>query len=338
MALRLTKQQRDEIQYLRDHQHYSRRDIEDIMWKDHSVLLREYNRNKKRWWVYDPKLAQQKTYLRNRNKKKQCKIIRMCNSLEDYVLEKLEIWRSPECVAGRWNDVERAIYQLKYKYLLPLTSWSSIRRYIHSRYGYRIKDHMIWHGKLKKNRRKPKREKRTWGKIKHRIFIDKRPLIVSKPATIGHFECDFIESIRWDKTVFLTLVDKFSRLKIAIKLPNKESKLVLKTLKYLIKKYDIKSITFDNDNGFALHYLLWIPTYFCHTYSSREKGQIEEWNGEYRDFFSKKTEFKNITQEEIDQVTDYLNNKPFKCLKYYTPNEIWEQEIVKQKTIYLADK
>jgi IS30 family transposase len=80
-------------------------------------------------------------------------------------------------------------------------------------------------------------------------------------------------------------------------------------------------MTFDNDNWFARHYALWIPTYFCHTYSSREKWQVENANRGYRKFFPKKTELKNISQKDLDLATDYLNNLPMKCLSYLTPRE-----------------
>jgi len=327
MALRLTKWQRDEIHYLRDHQHYSWRKIEFAMGVDHSVLLREYNRNKKRGWVYDPILAQQKTYQRNHFKKKQCKTIRMCNALEDYILEKLEWWRSPECIAGRWNAIDKDMHQTSIKLQLPTITWITIRRYIHSKYGYWIKDYMIYNKLLKHRKQKPSREKRTWGKILNRTFIDLRPLLFSQPKTIWHFECDFIVSKRWDSTVVMTLIDKFSRLKVAVKLPSRDSVVVFDALVELINKYHILSITFDNDTWFALHYLLWIPTFFCHTYSSREKWQVERGNRWYRIFFPKGTILSQVNQEDINKASKILNDTPMKCLKYKTPNEIWKQEL-----------
>lgn len=301
------------------------------MWVDHSVVLREYNRNKKRWWVYDPKLAQQKTYIRNHYKKKQCKTIRICNILEEYVLEKLEYWWSPECIAGRWNNIERLHQQTASKTLLPTTSWVSIRRYIHSKYGYWIKDYMIHNKLLKHWQKKPKREKRTGWKITKRVFIDVRPLLYSHPTSIGHFECDFIVSKRWDNTVVMTLIDKFSRLKVAVKLSSRDSIEVFEALEKIIYKYNILSLTFDNDNGFALHHKLWIPTFFCHTYSSREKGQVENGNRWYRIFFPKWTLLSQVSQEEIDKASDILNSTPMKCLLYQTSNEVWKQEIEKHK-------
>jgi len=54
----------------------------------------------------------------------------------------------------------------------------------------------------------------------------------------------------------LTLVDKFSRHKIAYKLESKNSLVIEQKLLDTIKKYQIASMTFDNDLAFAQHYRL----------------------------------------------------------------------------------
>ena len=54
----------------------------------------------------------------------------------------------------------------------------------------------------------------------------------------------------------MTLIDKFSRLKVAVKLSSRDSIEVFETLEDIIYKYNILSLTFDNDNGFALHHKL----------------------------------------------------------------------------------
>lgn len=321
MALRLTSTKRDEIHYLRDEEWYTRRQIEQIMWVDHSVLIREYHRNQKRWWSYDPKYAQIRTKQRTYYKKKQCQKIRMNNALEDYVYAKLEIWWTAEAVAGRRSKHDNKLFNS------TLTiSWASIRRYIDSRYGSYIKFHLIEINRLNTYKKRAKRGKREGGKISNRVFIDLRPRYISHPITIWHYECDFIVSTKWDKCVLMTLIDKFSRKTIAIKMDNKNSDEVLKVLKRLVRKYRMKSITFDNDTSFAKHRQLGMPTFFCHTYSSREKWQVELCNRLYRLFFPKWSELQLVNQEKVDEATEYHNNYPMKCLGYLTPNEVFERE------------
>lgn len=322
MASRLTKQQRDEICYLRFEQKYSRREIWKIMWVDFTVLYKEVKRNRTRGWRYNPTIAESKTYYRKHYKKKESKKIRTNDTLENYIIKNLKKWRSPETVAWRRSFVDWSTYNEFTK-----ISWISIRRYIESKYWLATKDFLKANGFYKKRRSKAPRNKREWGKVQHRTFIDKRPEFISKPTNLWHFECDFILWKKWEKDVIMTLIDKFSRFKVAVKLDNKESKNVYNHLLDLIKKLDIKSITFDNDTSFALHYKLGIETYFCHTYSSREKWQIEKWNVWYREFYPKWQSLKQVHQKELDWVSDELNDRPMACLWYYKPIEVWEGKL-----------
>jgi IS30 family transposase len=236
------------------------------------------------------------------------KKMRVFTELEYLVRKLLREWRSPEITALR----------LMFEYKLCL-SGSTIRRYIQSQFGYDIKMHMLEKRLLQKYR---KRNKEKWSRIQHRVSIDARPLCVSSPRTTWHYEVDFIESIKWDKTAILRLIDKYSRRRIAIKLPHKWAKLVKRHLKRCIKKYGIKTMTFDNDLSFWLHWKLGIDTYFCHPYSSREKWLVERSNRQYRKPRPKKTKLKNISQHDIDLYTDNLNHRPMKCLRGRTPFEV----------------
>lgn len=82
----------------------------------------------------------------------------------------------------------------EYKYKL---AGITIRRYVDSRFWYDIKEYLVreWH--LKKYR---KRNVEKWSRIIKRVSIDMRPLYISNPWEVWHYECDFIESIRGDKT------------------------------------------------------------------------------------------------------------------------------------------
>ena len=311
------------------------RKIWSILWRDHSVLSRERKRNKKRWWHYDAEYASKRAKQRTYWKKKQCKTIRLNTELEDYIHKKLQQWRTAEAVAGRWNNIERMKLQ-SIHWELPTTSWPSIRRYIDSIYGSYLKYHLKQLRLLKKYKKKAKRGKRQWWNIQWGVFINERPMIIWMKKERWHCEVDFIESTIWDTTVLLVVIEKMTRMRRAVKLPRADSVLVEKCLQQLIDKQLLLSMTFDNDTSFALHYQLSIPTYFCHTYSSREKWQVERWNRWYRKFFPKKTELKNISQKDIDRASNYLNNYPLKCLGYRTPLE--EYMMVTNKRLEIKTK
>ena len=141
--------------------------------------------------------------------------------------------------------------------------------------------------------------------------------------SFGHYEADLIVWPKGTKAVLLTLTEKASRLKLAYRLPSKSPSEVLKKLHPVIKQFGIKSITFDNWIEFMYHYRLGIPTYFCHPYHSREKGQVEYTNKLYRIFIPKWTDLSKYMQEDIDLITSNLNNRPMVCLDYETPLKIF---------------
>ena len=63
--------------------------------------------------------------------------------------------------------------------------------------------------------------------------------------------------------------------------------------------------------------------YFAHPYSSWERGLNENTNGLIRQYLPKKTDFKKVTQKQIDNVMEKLNNRPRKCLGFKTPNQVF---------------
>ena len=67
-----------------------------------------------------------------------------------------------------------------------------------------------------------------------------------------------------------------------------------------------------------------MKTYHCDPYSSWQKGTNEYHNGLIRRYLPKKTDFSTITQEELDDIVNEINNRPRKVLNYNTPKEVFE--------------
>jgi IS30 family transposase len=90
----------------------------------------------------------------------------------------------------------------------------------------------------------------------------------------------------------------------------------------------IKSITFDNGGEFTQFGLLslqGIHTYFCDPGAPYQKGQLERTNVFLRQFIPKKTDFNNITEQQVEFGNSKINNLPRKCLNFLTPNEAWDK-------------
>ena len=88
----------------------------------------------------------------------------------------------------------------------------------------------------------------------------------------------------------------------------------------------VKTITFDNGLEFAKHgeiaKALDVDIYFAKPYHSWERGTNENTNGLIRQFLPKNRSFDKVTDEEIKDIEDNLNNRPRKVLGYLTPLEV----------------
>jgi IS30 family transposase len=166
------------------------------------------------------------------------------------------------------------------------------------------------------------------GKIKNRVDIDERPDIVEKRSRIGDWEGDTIIG-KGRKGALLTMVERKTLYTVIERLTGKRSDLLAKAaiegMRHLKSK--VKTITFDNGLEFAHHAEigkgLGAEIYFAHPYASWERGTNENTNGLIRQYFPKGTDFNQVTDEQIKQVMDRLNNRPRKTRGCRSPNELF---------------
>lgn len=243
-----------------------------------------------------------------------------------YVIIHLKKKWSPEQIAGRIQlDLNQKI------------SHEAIYQYIYNQV-YRQ-----GHGDLKPNcedlriylRRKRKRRVSKGARRCQRVFkpkgtiIDERPDVVNERQRIGDWESDSVESKDY-KPGINTLVERQTGLVFISKLFDKTSRAtttaIIRRLNYLPLKAK-QTITFDNgtenNNWQELERKTKIKTFFCHPYSSWERGTNENTNGLIREYFPKKTDFTTIPDKEIKKVEHELNNRPRKRLNYKTPLEVF---------------
>lgn len=85
-----------------------------------------------------------------------------------------------------------------------------------------------------------------------------------------------------------------------------------------------KSLSITRDNGIenTHHEETSIPSFFCEPYSSWQKGSIENANKLIRIFFPKGTDFRWVTQGEVDHAIRVINEKPRKILGYRSAIEV----------------
>ena len=105
--------------------------------------------------------------------------------------------------------------------------------------------------------------------------------------------------------------------------------MIKKPEKLKIPRKKKHTITYDNGTEFSEHetteILAQIAIYFANAYHSWERGTNENTNGLLRQYFPKKSLFKNVTQEQIEKAVKLINNRPRKRLNYMTPTEVFRQ-------------
>jgi IS30 family transposase len=197
-------------------------------------------------------------------------------------------------------------------------------------------------GTLHRHLRSQKKQRKRYsgyvrrGQIPNRISIDKRPNIVASKGRFGDWEADTIIGAR-HKGGILSAVERKSKLTRLRKLTTKSAAEMKDNTIELLAPLAAKvhTITVDNGKEFCEHELIAVGLqariYFAHPYSSWERGLNENTNGLVRQYFPKKYEFARITDQDLQQVEDLLNNRPRKTLGYRTPNEVF----FKQRSVAL---
>jgi IS30 family transposase len=197
-------------------------------------------------------------------------------------------------------------------------------------------------GTLYRHLRSQKKQRKRYsgyirrGQIPNRTSIDKRPQIVARKGRFGDWEADTIIGAR-HKGGILSAVERKSKLTRLRKLASKgAAEMKDKTVALLGPlAAQVHTITVDNGKEFCEHQEiaqgLQARIYFAHPYASWERGLNENTNGLVRQYFPKKYEFARITDKDLQQVEDLLNNRPRKTLGYRTPNEVF----FKQRSVAL---
>jgi IS30 family transposase len=163
--------------------------------------------------------------------------------------------------------------------------------------------------------------------------ISERPPIVETRSRLGDWEADTIIG-RERRGGILSLVERRSRYCLLQKVTTKSAQTVAEAVCATLLPVKDKVLTITSDNGieFTRHQtiakILDADFFFADPYSSWQRGTNENTNGLVRQYFPKKTDFTPLSDEDIQHVTDRLNNRPRKCLDFRTPNEVFNNHCV----------
>jgi IS30 family transposase len=162
------------------------------------------------------------------------------------------------------------------------------------------------------------------GQIIEDISIRERPAEIEDRAIPGHWEGDLISGTK--NSHIVTLVERHSRYTTLIKIPSKETTVVVAALSRHIRKLPVslrRSLTWDRGHEMAQHKTFSVATdvkvYFCDPHSPWQRGTNENTNRLLRQYLPKKMDLSRYTQSELDKIALRLNQRPRKTLEFQTP-------------------
>ena len=188
----------------------------------------------------------------------------------------------------------------------------------------------LWkHLRCRKRRRRhrcgtPRQRQRFGGRRIH-----ERPPSVDARLRVGDWEGDTIVGKGLARLV--TLVDRKSGLARVRKVANGEAdtgmRAVLSALYPLRAR--VHTLTWDNGSEFAKHELIDIAlkakSYFAMPYSSWQRGCNENFNGLVRQYVPKGSDIDALSDQQVQDMEDKINQRPRKRLGYKTPQYVFDR-------------
>ena len=174
--------------------------------------------------------------------------------------------------------------------------------------------------------------------------IEDRPDSVDTREVFGDWEMDTVYGQQGiTKKCLLVLTERKTRFERVILMPDRTSKSVIKALNKIERDMGEKgfremfrTITVDNGSEFSD----WegmeksrrnkknrTKIYYCHPYSSYERGSNENANKLIRRHIPKGKDFQDISKKEVQDIEDWINDYPRRMLGMKTARDLYDKEL-----------
>lgn len=234
--------------------------------------------------------------------------------LESYILEKIELYWTPEQIAKKWKKrsdeslCHETIYQYIYKHQPQLVE--------------------VYLARKGKKYRSAREKKEKYG-IQHMKMIEERPEEVETRERIGDWEGDTMIGKNHQQAIVVN-VERRSGLLFAQKVRRKTAENIADVTRDMFEYLpeDLRlTITYDQGTEFAWHQVIAeenkMSVYFCHKACPWQKGSVENTIGLLRRFIPKGTDFDTISDKQLQHWVDLINDRPRKRHDYLSPNEVF---------------
>lgn len=314
----LDQYDRDRIEALW-HNGHAKMEIAKILKVNKSTICREVNSRQRKNGVYDAATAQHKALVKRSHSKYQGMKIEQDSDLRAYVIAGLAQLRAPNEISGRMKREKQPFY----------ASTDAIYKWLYSIYGQRYCRYLCTRRSRKKPQKgdQPKREM-----IPNKINIKKRP----RGVRLHPWEWDAMVSPKKAQTtasiaVACAIKEKYIS---GTKLENLKPENTKLAVQEISSRFQMDNVTLDSGIENRLHEEFGMPAYFCDPHSPWQKPHVENSIGLLRRWFlPKKTDLSKVTEEELQNYFDILNNKYRRSLNYQSAYEVArERGILKTKS------
>lgn len=194
------------------------------------------------------------------------------------------------------------------------------------------------------NRKQLNRRKVNYNAMKF-PSIEQRPNCANERDEFGHWEIDTVYSGKGtSKACLLTLTERMTRIEESYLLPDRTAKSIVNVFNFIEKEVGFEAFTkryktLTSDNGVEFKDFINIclspytgkprtEQYFTHPYSSYERGTNENHNRMIRRFIPKGMDLFKLTQKQIDDIVDYINNYPRRMFGGLSSKQYYEKHVL----------
>jgi IS30 family transposase len=199
------------------------------------------------------------------------------------------------------------------------------------------------HLPVKRNQGRKNNKVRVQKRANAGTSIELRDEKILEREEFGNWEMDTVVGKRGkSKKSLLVLTERRTRNELIFLLEEHKAVNVVEVLDFLELKYGnrfstlFKSITVDNGTEFSYFEEMQksklfdgdrTKIYYCHPYSSYERGSNENCNKLIRRHIPKGMNFDNYTQKEINVIMEWINHYPRKIFGYSSASELYKNEL-----------
>lgn len=282
--------------------------------------------------VYSPEMSMSIREQGNKNREKPLKIGND-HAMAAWIIEMIgDKGYSPSAVCALLGTTPETTFSCK-------ITRQTLYRYIDNGYLWPLTNKDL---RYKGNRKRPYKKVRSQAKrASAGTSIEKRPEYINNREEPGHWEMDSVEGKKSTKKTAGVMTERVTRHEIAHFMPDQTAASIVDMLDKMESEMGtdrfrevFKSITVDNGHEFAdvegmersfLHPGEKRTTvYYCHPRYPGERGSNEKQNQMIRWFFPKGTDFRTVTEKQLQEAIDWINNYPRLLLDWHTSNDLFK--------------